>query len=147
MAEMGGGSRTPRELTRAEIDQLIGRNFWGVLAMSLHDEPYAVQIIYGFDGQNFVFANANGRKLATLQENPRVSLVITEVEEYGKRWRSVVARGRVEFIQDLGPKLAAFDTLRKQIPITPQRVRDAAKLVTAQVARLVPSEITGRAAG
>jgi nitroimidazol reductase NimA-like FMN-containing flavoprotein (pyridoxamine 5'-phosphate oxidase superfamily) len=76
-----------------------------------------------------------------------VCLVITEVEEAGKRWRSVIARGTVEWIDDIAGKLLAFNLLRKQVPASTQRVRDATKLANARVARLRAEEITGRAAG
>ena len=146
-SEQQGGSRTGRQLSRAEIDEILKRNCWGVLAMVADDTPYAVPIIYGYNGVDFVFANAPGQKTDVLALNPRVNLVVTEVEEHGKRWRSVVIKGEIEWIDDLGGKLSAFNTLRKQIPFSAQRVRDAAKLAGALVARLVPSEITGRSAG
>ncbi|HSL71518.1 MAG TPA: pyridoxamine 5'-phosphate oxidase family protein [Longimicrobiales bacterium] len=146
-SEQPGGSRKPRHLDQDEIDALIARNCWGVLAMVSDGTPYAVQIIYGYDGHSFVFANGPGRKVDVLEDNPQVSLVITEVEEHGKRWRSVVVKGTVEWIEDFTARLSAFNTLRKQIPFSAQRMRDAAKLASAKVARIVPSEITGRAAG
>ena len=145
--EQHGGSRTARQLSRAEIDDILKRNCWGVLAMAEEETPYAVPIIYGYNGEDFVFANGPGRKADALDQNPRVNLVVTEVEEHGKRWRSVVIKGTVEWIDDLTGRLSAFNTLRKQIPFSAERVRDAAKLASAKVARLVPSEITGRSAG
>src|SRR5262249_13230874 len=98
-------------------------------------------------GEDFVFASAAGHKFDVLQKNPRVSLVITEVEECGKRWRSVIVKGAVEWIDDLTGKLSAFNTLRKQVPSSTPRLRDASKLVGAKVGRIVPTEITGRSAG
>ena len=145
--EQHGGSRTARQLSRAEIEEILKRNCWGVLAMVADDTPYSVPIIYGYNGEDFVFANGPGRKADVLAQNPRVNLVVTEVEEHGKRWRSVVVKGTIEWIDDLGGKLSAFNTLRKQIPFSAERVRDAAKLAGAKVARIVPSEITGRSAG
>ena len=142
-----GGSRTARHLSREEIDALLARNCWGVLAMIEDATPYAVQIIYGYNGTDFVFANGPGRKLNVLRQNPHVSLVITEVEEQGKRWRSVIVKGTIEWIEDLGAKLTAFNTLRRQMPFSAQRIRDVTKIASAKVARLVPGEITGRAAG
>jgi nitroimidazol reductase NimA-like FMN-containing flavoprotein (pyridoxamine 5'-phosphate oxidase superfamily) len=140
-----GGSRTPRALTEAEIERLIARNFWGVLAMSLQDEPYAVPVIYGFDGAHFVFANAPGRKVATLEQNPRVSLVITEVEEHGKAWRSVVAKGSVEWLHDAATRESAFESLRRQIGSAGARAREQSALDRARLARLIPTALTGRA--
>ena len=141
------GARERRTLTEQEVQELLARNCWGVLSMSIADEPYAVPVIYGYDGRQFVFANGPGRKVDTLNRNPRVCLVIAEVEESGKRWRSVVVRGEVEWIEGVADRLHAFNLLRQQIPFTAQRLRDAAKIAHAPVARIVPREITGRAAG
>jgi nitroimidazol reductase NimA-like FMN-containing flavoprotein (pyridoxamine 5'-phosphate oxidase superfamily) len=145
--EQHGGSRTARALTRAEIEEILERGCWGVLAMIDGDVPYATQIIYGYTGQDFVFASAPGHKYEVLQKNPRVSFVITEVEDCGKRWRSVIVKGTVEWIEELGGKLSAFNALRKQVPSSTPRLRDASKLVSAKVGRIVPAEITGRSAG
>jgi nitroimidazol reductase NimA-like FMN-containing flavoprotein (pyridoxamine 5'-phosphate oxidase superfamily) len=140
-----GGSRSARELDRGEIDSLIERNCWGVLSLVNGTEPYAVPVIYGYDGTDFVFANGPGRKVEIIDANPRVCLVITEAEEAGKRWRSVVVKGHIEWIDQLTGKLSAFNLLRKQVPQASQRVRDAARLAQARVARIVAAEITGRA--
>ena len=145
--EQHGGSRTAKQLSRAEIEDILKRNCWGVLAMVDDGTPYSVPIIYGYNGDDFVFANGPGKKLDVLLQNPRVNLVVTEVEESGKRWRSVVIKGTVEWIEELTGKLSAFNTLRKQVPFSAERVRDAAKLASAKVARIVPQEITGRSAG
>ena len=110
-------------------------------------EPYAVPIIYGYDGAQFVFANGPGRKVEVLRSNPEVCLVVTEVENSGQRWRSVVVRGKVEWVEGTVERLAAFNLLRKQIPFTAQRASDASKIATAPVARIIPAEITGRMAG
>lgn len=142
-----GGRRERRPLDPSEVRALIDRNVWGVLSMALENEPYAVPVIYGYDGEAFVFANGPGRKVDTLRRNPRVCLVITEVEDFGKVWRSVVVQGTVEWIDSAGDRLYAFDLLRHQIPFSAQRLRDVARLATAPLARLIPSEITGRTAG
>ena len=134
-------------MNRSEIDALIERNCWGVLSLVEGDRPYAVPVIYGYDGVAFVFANGPGRKVDIIDANPRVCLVITEVEEAGKRWRSVVVKGAIEWVDDLTGKVAAFHQLRKQVPSATPRISDATKLATARVARIRVEEITGRAAG
>ena len=142
-----GGTRIMRDLDGQEIDDLLRRNYWGVLALSRSDEPYGVPIIYGYDGAEFVFASAPGRKVDTLRVNPKVTLTIVEAEEYGKQWRSVIVSGTVHWVDDLPAKIAALDTLRRQLPHAPRRARDESTLAAACIARIVPIEITGRAAG
>jgi nitroimidazol reductase NimA-like FMN-containing flavoprotein (pyridoxamine 5'-phosphate oxidase superfamily) len=140
--------RSARKLEQHEIDEFLRRSFWGVLAMSLHDEPYGVPIIYAYDDEGvFYIANGPGRKIETLEQNPNVTLTVVELEDYGKKWRSVIAYGRIEMVESLTEKLHAFNTLRKQIPSHNPRLSDAAKLAAAKVVRLVPTEITGKAIG
>jgi uncharacterized protein len=140
-------TRSRTALDEAEIQALLARNCWGVLAMSINDTPYAVPIIYGYDGEQFVFANGPGQKLETLKANPVVCLVIAEVENAGKVWRSVVAKGRVDWITDEAQRLVAFELIRQQMGFTAERAEDAEKIATAPLARIIPTEITGRTAG
>ena len=142
------GSRTPRALSREEIEEFLKRGFWGVLATSVGDVPYGVPIIYAYDDDGtFYIANGPGKKIGNLEANPNVTLTIVELDDYGRRWKSVIVFGRVEMVQDLGEKLHAFNALRKQIPRPAARLRDAARMAAAKVVRIVPSEITGRATG
>jgi nitroimidazol reductase NimA-like FMN-containing flavoprotein (pyridoxamine 5'-phosphate oxidase superfamily) len=142
------GSRTGRALTNEEIDAFLKQGFWGVLATSLNDEPYGVPIIYAYDDDGmFYIANGPGKKIQIVEQNPNVTLTIVELEDYGRRWRSVIVYGKVELVEELGEKLHAFNALRKQIPRPAARLRDAAKLAMAKVIRIVPTEVTGKAIG
>ena len=80
-------------------------------------------------------------------KNPRVTLTVVELEDYGRRWRRVIVYGKVELVEGMTEKLHAFNTLRKQIPRPATRLSDAAKLASAKVIRLIPTEMTGKAIG
>lgn len=142
--------RTARKLDDAEVKAFIQSGYWAVLAVSVNDEPYGVPIIYGYDEDDgtFYVANGPGKKIDMALANPRCTLTIVEVEEFGKRWRSVIVKGTIELVDELPQKLHAFNALRKQMPesFTP-RMRDAAKLAMAKVIRIAPTEITGKAIG
>ncbi len=144
-----GGTRTARMLAADEIREFLKHGYWGVLAMAVDDEPYGVPIIYGYDDDGtFYIANGPGKKITMLEQNPAVTLTVVEVEDFGKRWRSVIAKGNVEIVNDLTERMHAFNTLRKQIPASfTSRLKDAAKVAQATVVRLVPTEITGKAVG
>ncbi|MGQ0813006.1 MAG: pyridoxamine 5'-phosphate oxidase family protein [Gemmatimonadota bacterium] len=142
------GSRTGRALTKEEIDGLLRRGFWGVLATSVRDAPYGVPIIYAYDDDGtFYIASGAGRKIDNVEQNPNVTLTIVEVEDYGRRWASVIVYGKAEIVSDLTARLGAFNALRKQIPRPAARIRDAARIAAAKVIRIVPTEMTGKAAG
>lgn len=142
------GRRTGRKLDKSEIEAFLRQGFWGVLALSVDDEPYGVPIIYAYDEDGtFYIANGPGKKIEMMQQNRNVTLTVVELEDYGKRWRSVIVYGKVELVERLPEKLHAFNALRKQIPRPATRLSDAAKLASAKVIRLVPTEITGKAIG
>jgi nitroimidazol reductase NimA-like FMN-containing flavoprotein (pyridoxamine 5'-phosphate oxidase superfamily) len=142
------GRRTGRKLERHEIDEFLRHGFWGVLALSNEDEPYGVPIIYGYDQDGtFYIANGPGKKIEMMLKNPTVTLTVVELEDYGRRWRSVIIYGQVSLVEGMTEKLHAFNTLRKQIPRPATRLSDAAKLASAKVIRLVPTEMTGKAIG
>lgn len=145
---MSSHDRTARKLERAEIEEFVRHGFWGVLALSVADEPYGVPIIYAYDeAGTFYIANGPGKKIEMMLQNPAVTLTIVDLEDYGRRWRSVIVYGRVELVVDLTEKLHAFNALRKQIPRPASRLSDAAKLAAARVVRLVPTEMTGKTVG
>ena len=142
------GRRTGRKLDKTEIVAFLRKGFWGVLALSVDDEPYGVPIIYAYDDDGtFYIANGPGKKIEMMQKNPNVTLTVVELEDYGKKWRSVIVYGRVELVDSLPEKLHAFNALRKQIPRPATRLSDAAKLASAKVIRLIPTDITGKAIG
>ena len=144
--EGSGGTRSARAMTSEEIDAFLRAGFWGVIATSVDDQPYGVPIIYGYDDDGSIYvANGPGQKISMMERNPNVTLTVVEVVDQGKRWRSVIVRGRIEMVENLTEKLHAFNTLRKQVPSANPRLRDAAKLAAAKVVRLVAVEITGKA--
>lgn len=148
MQSEDAGRGTGRALSRHEIDEFLKRGFWGVLATALDNQPYGVPIIYAYDEKGvFYVANGPGKKIDIVQQNPNVTLTVVELEDYGRRWKSVIVYGRVELVEEMGEKLHAFNALRKQIPRPAARLRDAAKLAMAKVIRIVPTEITGKAIG
>jgi nitroimidazol reductase NimA-like FMN-containing flavoprotein (pyridoxamine 5'-phosphate oxidase superfamily) len=142
------GRRSRRTLEPAEIDAFLRAGFWGVLALSVADEPYGVPIIYAYDDDGiFYIANGPGKKIEMMQQNPNVTLTVVELEDFGRKWRSVIVYGRVELVETVPEKLHAFNALRKQIPRPAARLSDAAKLASAKVVRLIPTRITGKAIG
>jgi nitroimidazol reductase NimA-like FMN-containing flavoprotein (pyridoxamine 5'-phosphate oxidase superfamily) len=142
------GGRTARNLDQREIEEFLERGFWGVLALSADDEPYGVPIIYAYDQDGTIYiANGPGKKIEMMLKNPAVTLTVVQVEDYGRKWRSVIVYGRAELVDTLPEKLHAFNALRKQIPRPATRLSDAAKLAAAKVVRLVPTNVTGRSVG
>lgn len=142
------GSRTGRALSTEEVEEFLKKGFWGVLATSANDEPYGVPIIYGYDDDGcFYIASAGGKKIDVVRKNPNVTLTVVEIEDYGRRWKSVIVYGKADVLDGLSDKLRGFNALRKQIPRPSARVRDAAALASAKVIRITPTDMTGKSIG
>ena len=137
--------RTPIPLDPPEIDAILRRNCWGVLATAAGARAYAVPVMYGYDGSSIYMVSGPGRKLAALQENPGVCFTVAEVEAGGARWRSVVLHGEAVPVEELLARVAAFNVLRRQISgHRTASARDVTRLTSVAVVRITPAEITGR---
>ena len=84
------------EMTRDEVDELLGRHETGVLALARVDEPYAIPISYGFDAVDRTFylrlvSTPDSEKHRFLSSAPSARLVVYEAD--GETYRSVVAAG------------------------------------------------------
>lgn len=126
--------------------ELLDRNWWGDLATVGPDgRPYAVPVVYGWDGSHFWIASRAGRKVKNLEANPSVCLTVVEVEGDGDHWASVVVAGTARVVEGLQPHLRALRALRKQRgyvgKVTPG---DAMQLARARVIRIDPETMTGR---
>ncbi|MEJ2185372.1 MAG: pyridoxamine 5'-phosphate oxidase family protein [Gemmatimonadota bacterium] len=135
-----------RPLADDEVAAFLRDHSWGVLATSLDDVPYSVPVIYGYDGHVFYIIMIRGKKTGILEQNPRVCLTIPDVREPGMQWSSVVVSGEVEWVKDVKGWLSAIITIRRQRGNDAgASLKEAARLARTRVARLVPTEITGRA--
>lgn len=141
-----GGRFEFRELSEEQVRTVLERNWWATLATAADGRPYAVPVVYGWDGRDFYVANRPGRKSRALEANPATCLTVVEVEGRGEDWRSVVVEGRAESVRSPGGYLKALRALRRQVgkegpPPTPSQV---ARLARARVIRIVPETVSGR---
>ena len=81
-----------------------------VVSMVDGDEPYAVPVFYGYDGDALYLGVAEGRKTRVLDANRRVYIVVTEVGP-GDAWRSVTAAGVARSLTDSVERQQAIDVL------------------------------------
>lgn len=137
---------SPVEMDASERDEFLGSGGTGVIALSstADEPPHSVPVSYGYDATETTFyfrlaAGADGSKGALA--NRPVSFVTTG-ENGG--WRSVVARGRLEDVEDAG---IATDTLegleRVDIPLVDVFHRPLRE-IEFEFYRLDPDELTGR---
>lgn len=145
----GGGPAGPfrtRDLGSEEIRRVLERNWWGTLATPGVDGlPYAVPVVYGWDGRAFHFIAGEGEKVRVLESDPSACLTVVEVEGDGDDWWSVVGRGRVEFLEEDADRLHAVRALRRQRGREGEPGPEVLRRVEgARVLRLLPARLTGR---
>ncbi|MGZ8783009.1 MAG: pyridoxamine 5'-phosphate oxidase family protein, partial [Gaiellaceae bacterium] len=84
-----------RELTRPEIDALLGEQVVGRVGCHADGLTYVVPVIYAYDGETVHVATIEGQKVRMMRDNP---VVCFEVDDYAApgRWRSAILQGRYE---------------------------------------------------
>jgi nitroimidazol reductase NimA-like FMN-containing flavoprotein (pyridoxamine 5'-phosphate oxidase superfamily) len=83
-----------RELSRAEIDDLLREHVVGRIGCHAGELTYVVPVIYAYDGESFYVASVEGQKVRMMRENPEVCF---EVDEYeAGSWRSAIVQGVYE---------------------------------------------------
>src|SRR3954471_16414750 len=101
-----------RELPSEEIEALLRAAIVGRIACCGHGatgdgRPYLVPLAYGYDGDAIYAHSGPGRKLDLMRAEPRVTFEVDEAKA-ADRWRSVIAEGTFEEIDDPYERTAAL---------------------------------------
>lgn len=116
--------RKKQLLSEADCAAVLERGTSGVLAVSGDDDyPYAVPLSYVYhDGKIYFHCAKSGHKIDAIKRNEKVSFCVVDQdkivpEEYTTYFRSVIAFGRVRFIEDDAKRREAVAVLgRKYAP-------------------------------
>ena len=103
---------TIRVLPAEGIEALLRTAVVGRIACCGHGlsgdgRPYLVPLAYGYDGESIYAHSGPGRKLDLMRAEPRVAFEVDEAEA-SDRWRSVIAEGTFEEIDDPEQRDAAL---------------------------------------
>ena len=103
---------TIRVLPAEGIEALLRTAVVGRIACCGHGlsgdgRPYLVPLAYGYDGDAIYAHSGPGRKLDLMRAEPRVTFEVDEAEA-SDRWRSVIAEGTFEEIDDPEQRDAAL---------------------------------------
>ena len=106
---------TIRELPAEEIEALLRTAIVGRIACCGHGaagdgRPYLVPLAYGYDGAAVYAHSGPGRKLDLMRAEPRVTFEVDEAEA-PDHWRSVIAEGTFEEIEDPRQRDAALEVI------------------------------------
>ena len=140
-------------LDEGECRDVLAKQRLCVVAMVDGEEPYAVPVYYGFDGETMYLGVAEGRKTAVLDRNPRVCVTVSEP---GARdsWRSVLVVGVARTLIDADERARAIEVMmqhnRRDDRATPAPARAASSAPAARHGRgrmlvIERATITGRA--
>ncbi|MCD6354956.1 MAG: pyridoxamine 5'-phosphate oxidase family protein [Prolixibacteraceae bacterium] len=109
-----------------EIEQIIKLCRICYLAMSENNFPYVLPMNFAVDGDSVILHSAqSGRMWKTLKKNPNVCINWTQGDElawqdvkvgcsYRVKSKSVVAEGRVEFIENFDEKVRCMKKILSQ---------------------------------
>jgi uncharacterized protein len=113
--------------TDTEIREIISIARWCHVAMTdLEVKPYVIPLNFGFrEDVIYLHGAGHGKKIDILKQNPDVCINFSidhelryQNEEVACSWsmkyRSVLAYGKVEFIEDPAEKAAALDIIMSQ---------------------------------
>lgn len=84
-----------RELTRPEIDELLGEQLVGRVGCHADGVTYVVPVIYAYDGERIHVASIEGQKVRMMRENAAVCFEVDEYTGPGA-WRSAIVQGTYE---------------------------------------------------
>lgn len=138
---------SPAEMDGDERDEFLGTGGTGVISFSTDEDepPHSVPVSYGYDAteSTFYFRVSVGpdSEKGELAARPASFVVFQHDED---RWRSVVAKGRLE---DISEDSVGTDALagiqRVDIPLV-DMFDVPTREVPFEFVRLVPDELTGR---
>ena len=110
--------RKKQTLSQQEIANILHKGTSGVLALlGDNDYPYAVPISYVYDDGKIYFHSAkSGHKIDAIQKTAKASFCVIDEdlvvpEEYTTYFRSVIAFGRIQIIENDSEKRAAIEKL------------------------------------
>ena len=108
-------------IDRAELEAVIAEAQVCRLAMCDGAHPYVVPLCFGYaDGTFYFHCALEGRKLDVLRKNPNVCLELeagvalkpgVKACDWGMNFRSVIAFGRAEWVEDPGARRLALDLI------------------------------------
>jgi len=140
---------------RAMRDILAGQEYM-TIAMCKGGEPYLVTVTYAYDDrvQSFYFHCASvGKKIDYLKANPLVWGQVLEdlgyvTGECEHNYRTVMFRGKAEFITDMKEKRRALglmiDKLEKRPREARKRLINQSSLEKASIVRVRAMELSGK---
>jgi len=150
--------RKDKEITSPEeMQAIIKRGQYTVIALCHNDEPYLVTMNYGYDEKKnalYFHAALEGQKLEFIEHNPDACATI--IEDLGYKpgecdhsYRTVVIRGSISVVADLDEKKHGLDIMIDHLERSPSEtkkkfLKNDSTYDTVTILRLDIEDITGK---
>lgn len=132
------------ELSRQEIDALLRDQLVGRIGCHDQGVTYVVPVFFAYDGEAVYAISMDGQKIRMMRSSPDVCFEVDDYDRETGSWRSAIAYGRYEELDEAGAPQAR-ELLRERLATTGRR-REAGPDAPRPVAfRIVLDRITGRA--
>lgn len=106
-----------RQLSSAEIDELLSKQIVGRIGCCYENEIYVVPISYAYEDNAIYCHSLEGKKMEMMRKNPKVCFQVDEMKDMGD-WRSVIAWGDFEELSDKKERNKALKILlNRRLPI------------------------------
>lgn len=87
-----------RELTRKEVDELLGEQVVGRIGCHADGLTYVVPVIYALADDCVCVASVEGQKIRMMRQNPQVCFEVDEYDGKGS-WQSAIVQGVFEELE------------------------------------------------
>jgi hypothetical protein len=140
-----------REMSRDEMERLLGRMWYGHLGCARDGHPYVVPMCYAYEAPDLYFFTTEGTKTEFIAANHEVCFQVEEVTD-GSNWQSVMLTGRALLLTDPSEVERAMLLISERNPtLTPaiNRTKIGAwtRLSHIAIYRLRPQAVYGRKTG
>jgi len=142
-----------RELSAAEIDEVLLQNGIGTLALNDGNTPYPIPMSYGYDGEKPLFVmqfgdGGDSQKIACLETSQTAGFLVYDQTGEGldTEWRSVVIRGTLKEVEEAA-SMDGFSALASSAEFAPDMTIWGAALEDTELTlyELKVEERSGRA--
>ncbi len=142
------------DLTPAQCEEILKKNWYGHLGCIDNGQPYVIPITYVYEDGILYGLSLEGRKIEIMRKNPHICVQVEQIESEDD-WESVICWGEFEEITDpesiRDTKLLIADlhgqaVLRHEKPPVSPVVKSLQKRIDESVVyRMKPTRITGKA--
>jgi nitroimidazol reductase NimA-like FMN-containing flavoprotein (pyridoxamine 5'-phosphate oxidase superfamily) len=143
--------RQDRRMDRAEAEELLKQVDYGFLATAGPDgQPYVVPLNHAYvDGYIVFHCAGQGLKLDNIRQNPKVSYAVcseheVQPEQHTTRYRSAIAFGRAEIVEDFALKKGLLVALASRLAPGVQFMCDDEYVARTGVVRVKVEHLTGK---